>query len=487
MTKTRAEYTADAARADAAARNVANRWRGVDVAAWPTSATDEFDEATEAERRAREGIAALDMGAEARGKVAHATRLQAVEAQHAATVGRDYRMSTILRSGGRPLRSAALDAINDSRILNARQQEKLAALVRGGRDDLAAHIVATDEPAYRRAFARNLATGVNSGNEAEDLACNRVLEVRAANEGTNTAGGYMVPYDLDASVIVTAGGLGGFSGKVLSGIGDIPGCDTAILTEGNIWHGASSSSGTPYAYTAESVVFPDSSFTLAEVTLPIFAAKASIPVSYELFADWGSDGFEVEMARALSKGYASFLDTAFVASAGPTTTPWGLFPQMASVTTNPAHVTLGSAGSPKPADIENLVNAQTSDRFRHESVLVMHPSVLATIRESDSTAAVAIYRYSDELGDTLAGVPVLTANAAPSMTNSTTGTYSYAVLISLPGFMLASRLPSIAEVEYNLFDTASTGRPTGQRIVLSSIRSGFGLLDPNFARLLSNS
>ncbi len=131
-------------------------------------------------------------------------------------------------------------------MLTATQQERCERLLAGdGVDDqvqLARHIVATGTPTYRRSWARGLVRPDLASLYPEEVrALDRYhstmpVERRSATEGG--AFGDAVPFDLDAAIIGTSGGL---SAPIL----DV--CRLDVLTKGDAWHGVSSPLATGYS------------------------------------------------------------------------------------------------------------------------------------------------------------------------------------------------------------------------------------------------
>ncbi len=97
---------------------------------------------------------------------------------------------------------------------------------------------------------------------------------------------------------------------------------------------------------SESGTFTDSSLVVGQPTLPLYKAAAVVPVSIELLFDYSGEGFQTEMQKILAQEYLSFMGNNILNATG-SGQPYGVFAQMMSTTTNPAHLvatTLGDLG-----------------------------------------------------------------------------------------------------------------------------------------------
>jgi len=86
----------------------------------------------------------------------------------------------------------------------------------------------------------------------------------------------------------------------------------------------------------------------------------------------------------------------------------------------------------------------------------------------------------------LFGKPVLQSSYAPSFTG-TTGTASFVVCGDFSRYLIVHRAGLDLELVSQVFDMASTGRPTGQSGYLAFCRYGADVIDVNAFRLLSKS
>jgi HK97 family phage major capsid protein len=164
-----------------------------------------------------------------------------------------------------------------------------------------------------------------------------------------------------------------------------------------------------------------------------------------------------------------------------------VFTAVAAVTTNPAHVTVTTAGSLSATDIRAAYSA-LPERFRGKSTWLTSPTVDQHISQFGNALALSDYTVNLAADGThvAVGRPVVVSDYAPAY-SSTTGANNYAVVGDFStGFLIVQRAGMTVELVNHLFDT-STGRPTGQRGWFAYARHGFDVIVPNAFRLLSNS
>ena len=87
--------------------------------------------------------------------------------------------------------------------------------------------------------------------------------------------------------------------------------------------------------------------------------------------------------------------------------------------------------------------------------------------------------------DQLTGRPVISSDYAPAFTG-TTGAANYCVVGDFNNYVIAQRAGMTVELISHLFDQSSA-RPTGSRGLFAYARHGFGAVNTNGFRSLSNS
>lgn len=423
--------------------------------------------------------AKADLGAaEERARKVEAVRATATDAapghdapQHLRRTDRQVDLRTASR---RELRDAAMKVVEtEGRHLEPFQADHLDTLINSRNEnidggEIAKRLLLTETDAYRSGFQKAVtqSTPVFSPEEARAL-----MEFRAANEGTGSAGGYGIPVLIDPTIILTSGAA---DAPILS-------ISRMVTITTDAWKGVSSA-GVSWSYDAEASAVSDDSPTLAQPSIPVYAARGFIPYSIELGQDY--PGFADEMSHLLNQGYLDLVASQTAVGSG-SSSPKGIFTAMAG-TTNPAHVTVTTAGVIGATDIRSAWSS-LPERYRPRATWVMSPTVDGKVRALGNNLNLADFTVNLTADGTpvLTGRPVVVTDYAPAFTG-TTGAANYAVVGDFSNFLIVQRAGMTVELVNHLFDT-STGRPTGQRGWFAYARHGFDAVNTNAFRLLSNS
>jgi HK97 family phage major capsid protein len=381
----------------------------------------------------------------------------------------DYRTAS-----RREMRDAAMKVVEtEGRHLAPFQADHLDGLINTRNENLdgreiAKRLLITETDAYRSAFQKAVTQSTPAFSPEEARA---IEEFRAANEGTGSAGGFGIPVLIDPTIILTSGAA---DAPILS-------ISRMVTITTDAWKGVSSS-GVTWSYDAEASAVSDDSPTLAQPSIPVYAARGFIPYSIEVGQDY--PGFADEMSHLLNQGYLDLVASQTAVGSG-SSSPKGIFTAM-SGTTNPAHVVVTTAGVLGATDIRSAWSA-LPERYRPRATWVMSPTVDAKVRALGNNLSLADFTVNLTADGTpvLTGRPVVVTDYAPAFTG-TTGAANYAVVGDFSNFLIVQRAGMTVELVNHLFDT-STGRPTGQRGWFAYARHGFDSVNTNGFRLLSNS
>ena len=370
-----------------------------------------------------------------------------------------------LRATPGELRDAAMNLVERSgKHLSPVQLDHVDTLLRADNDNadsvkIARWVLMSQAPAYRSAFHKSVTQFRPAFTQEEVRA---ITEFRAMSEG-GTAG-LAVPALVDPSIIPSAGELAPI--VALANVVNITSNQYRPVT----------SDGTGWSFQAEGATVADTSPTLAQPVLDAASARAFIPFSQELQMDYPS--FADEFARLLGRGYADLLSSQSAVGVAPN----GVFTDMANATTNPAHVTVTTAGKIGAVDVRAAWSA-LPQRFRATSTWVMSEPVLGQVRNI-SGAASQVDLVSDRQGVSLMGRPVVTSDYCPAFTG-TSGSESFLVLGDLSGYTVAHRVGVTVELVQQLRNTS--GLPLGSRGWFAYARLAMGVTNPHALRLLANS
>ena len=268
------------------------------------------------------------------------------------------------------LRARAQDAIEAMVGVPHAGREMLATLVDQPHERSAAELVlAASDPNYRSAFEkvmRNPVQGHLMWTAAEQLAYQRTEASRAALAvGTGPAGGYLVPFTLDPTVILTnAGAANPF--RSISRI---------ATTTTNTWNGAASA-GVTAQWLAEGGVAADASPTFSQLTITPQKAAAWVFGSYEVIAD--SD-IGKQLPTILGDARNNLENAAFSTGAGTGGVPKGI------VTAATTTVTTAAVATYQVADVYSLQQALPARaRMGKTPAVVGNVSIINKTRQFDT-------------------------------------------------------------------------------------------------------
>lgn len=173
------------------------------------------------------------------------------------------------------------------------------------------------DPAYVRAFAalvKDPTRGHLLWSEQERAAYARAEEYRAMNL-TDANGGYMVPFHLDPSIMLTNDG----------NVNPLRLISRNVTIASDTWHGVTSAGATA-EWLAEATEAADGSPTLAQPSIPVHKLMCFVPYSYEVEGDAADilgelqrvlfDAADNKLAEAYMRGTGSGQPTGVITALG---------------------------------------------------------------------------------------------------------------------------------------------------------------------------
>jgi HK97 family phage major capsid protein len=324
---------------------------------------------------------------------------------------------------------------------------------------------ATGSPEYEQAFLKLLAEPERghllwTGAEAE--AYRRAEHVRAMSL-TDGSGGYLVPFQLDPSIILTSAG----SNNPIRQI-----CRTVVAT-GDVWNGVSSA-GVTAEWLAEATEAADASPTLAQPTVTIHKYDAFVPFSFEIGMD-GADFLE-ELRVVMLDGVDQLQATAFTTGSG-SGQPFGIVTALAG---SASEVNAAADDTFASGDVYSLQSALPA-RFSAAARWNAHVAVINLIARFETAAGARLF---PEITDGRLLNKPLHENSNMDSTVTTSGAVSNFILLygDFSNYVVADRIGSTLELIPNLF--GANRRPTGQRGAFLWGRVGADSVNDNAFRLL---
>jgi HK97 family phage major capsid protein len=314
----------------------------------------------------------------------------------------------------------------------------------------AQHILLTGSEAYRELFERYMYAPMD-------------VAQRAALSLTNANGGYLVPFTLDPTIILTNTG----SANPYRAVSNVK------RTATNTWNGVAST-GMNAAWLAEAGVVADASPTFTNIQITPQKASAWVFGSYEILED--SD-FETELPGLLADARDRLEEAAFATGTG-TGQPKGI---VTAATT--LYTTADTTGHTIAiADVYGI-QAALPARFRRNASWVASISAINRFRQLDTAGGSS---YWTNLGqgqpERLLGGGIYESTTIAAYTGAGAGQ-----LVSVYGdfnqFAIVDRIGMSVLYEPMVKDP-TTGRPTGQGGWFAFWRVGSDALVPGAFRVL---
>lgn len=309
---------------------------------------------------------------------------------------------------------------------------------------IARHVLVTSSPAYLRAWSKMATNRAHQLSREESDSLDAAESYRAMSL-TDSSGGFLVPFQLDPTVIITSAGSRN----------DIRQAARQVVATGDTWHGVSSAA-VQWSWDAEASEVSDDSTPFAQPTIPVYKAAGFVPISIEALAD--EQNVAQEVGRLLAQGREDLEAVALINGSG-TGMPTGIVTALAAASSS-------------------IVNSKTTDTFALADVYALHGSLPARYRNNaewlSNNLIYNLIRQFDVYGGAglwttlgngtppnLMGYPNLEAEAIDGAI--TTGEENYSLIFGdFQNYVIADRLGMTVEFIPHLFHTANN-RPSGQR------------------------
>lgn len=387
-----------------------------------------------------------------------------------------------VRAGGHGLFSEArriVDAEHRSGRLPDYAAERVDHLIRGTipeeADTAARWVMATGRDSYRTAFAKMLADpdrGHLLWNTDESLAFRAVAalqaemrrsESRAMGVGTGGGGGFLVPFQLDPSILLTSDG----STNPLRRLARVE------QVASDAWHGVTSA-GAVAEWKSEHSEVSDASPALGQPGVPVHFGEAFVPYSFEVGMD--AVGFLDQLGAILLDAADQLQAQAFMTGTGAGQ-PTGLLTGLPAGS-RVAGATADALSIGDPVTLQNAL----PPRFQPRARFVANLSTINTIG-SFETGNGALRYPEVGTGRLLNRALNEASHMATAGDAASAGNDSVLVYGDFTQFLIADRIGTTLELVPHLF--GANHRPTGQRGALMWFRTGSDVLVDNAFRVLT--
>lgn len=322
--------------------------------------------------------------------------------------------------------------------------------------------LATSSDAYVRGFGKLMGAQGDKSilDDDEQKAIVRAMSL------TDSAGGYLVPFQLDPTVINTAAGSHNQVRQI----------SRQVIATGDVWNGVSSA-GVTGSWDAEAAEVSDDSPTLAQPTVPIHKLAIFVPISIEALQDAQNVAAEVGEMIAFEKDRLE--SVAFVTGTG-SGQPTGIITALTGGSSVVASATTDTFAA---ADVYSVDSALPA-RHRVRSSWLAHRAIYNRIRQFDTSGGSQMWeRIGADVPAQLLGKGAFEAEA---MDSSITALSDNLVLLfgDFQRYVIADRVGTTVEFIPHLFHTGAN-RPSGQRGWYAYARVGADSVDDGAFRLLN--
>lgn len=324
--------------------------------------------------------------------------------------------------------------------------------------------LATSSPAYLRAWSKVASGRGHMVTPEEQGALERAMSL------TDSAGGYLVPFQLDPTVIITSNGSRNQIRQVAR----------QVVATGDVWNGVSSGA-VSWSWDAEGAEVSDDTTTFAQPTVPVYKAAGFVPISIEALQDEAN--VTTEVARLLAFGKDSLEAAAFATGDGsgkPTGIVTALAAASPAVTVAPT-----TAETFASADVYKVDSALPA-RYRADAAWLANRAIYNAIRQFDSSGGTNLWeRIGADVPAQLLGRPALEAEDMDGTINAAATSDNHVLIYGdFMNYVIADRVGMSVEFIPHLLHT-STNRPSGQRGWYAYYRVGAASVNDGAFRMLS--
>ncbi|MEU4133651.1 phage major capsid protein [Streptomyces wuyuanensis] len=343
---------------------------------------------------------------------------------------------------GREMRARALSAITKMGGASDRVRSAATDIIEkwdDGEGRIARHCLATSSPEYLRAWSKVAAGKGHMITPDEQRALERAMSL------TDSAGGYLVPFQLDPTVIISANGSRNQIRQVAR----------QVVATGDVWNGVSSGA-VSWSWDAEGTQVSDDATTFAQPTVPVHKAAGFVPISIEALEDEAN--VTQEVARLLAFGRDTLEAAAFTTGSG-SGQPTGIVTALAGGSSEVAPTTAETFAA---ADIYKLDNALPA-RYRANASWLANRAIYNLVRQFDTGGGAQMWeRIGADVPPELLGRPALEAEDMDGTFDAAATANNYlAVYGDFQHYVIADRVGMTVEFIPHL--VGANQRPTGQR------------------------
>ena len=330
---------------------------------------------------------------------------------------------------------------------------------------IARHTLITSNPAYLRAWSKMARSEQYALTDDEQRALSEAEHFRAMSL-TDSAGGFLVPLQLDPAVVVTSSGS----------YSEIRSVAREVVATGDVWNGVSAAA-IQWSWDAEAAEVSDDSPTFAQPSIPIHKAQGFVPTSVEALQDMAN--VTEEIGRLFAEGQQDLEAVAFITGSG-SGQPTGI---VTALTGTASVVNAATDDTFALADVYALQGALPA-KWRRNASWLANNLIYSKIRQFDTSGGGGFWaNLNDGRPPQLLGRSAIEAEAMDGTITTSGAVHNYAAIFGdFSNFVVATRLGMTVELIPHLF--GANRRPTGQRGWIAWYRVGSDSINDSAFRVL---
>ncbi|MEU5284127.1 phage major capsid protein [Streptomyces sp. NPDC020755] len=307
------------------------------------------------------------------------------------------------------------------------------------RGTIAKQCLATSSPEYMRAWSKLAAGKAHMVSPEEQRALERAMSL------TDNQGGYLVPFQLDPTVIITADGSRN----------QIRQAARQVVATGDVWHGVSAGA-VQWRWADEGTEAGDNAPEFGQPTVPVHKADGFVPISIEAMSD--AENSTTEVGRLLAFGKDTLEAAAFTVGTG-VKQPTGIITALEGTASEMAPVTPETFDS---ADIYAM-DGSLPARHRAGASWMANRNIYNLVRQFDTGGGAELWeRIGADMPPQLMGRPALEAEDMASGFNPAVAADNHVLAYGdFSNYVIADRIGMSIEFLPHL--VGANRRPTGQR------------------------
>ena len=347
------------------------------------------------------------------------------------------------------LRSRALSAIEKMEGASDERREAATRLLNKWDDkdgSISRLVLATSSPEYLSFWSKSIRYGNVAAFTPEEVAA-----AERAMSLTDAEGGFLIPFQLDPTVIITDDGS----------LNEIRNVARQVVATGDVWNGVSSAA-VSFSWDAEAAQSSDDATTFAQPSIAIHKGVGFVPISIEALQDEANVTSAIADLLAFGKNVQ---DAAAFATGSGTGEPFGIVTALAGGASVVASAT---------ADVYAIADLYATQgglpaRYRPNASWLANNAIYNLTRQFAEPSGF----WTDVGADRPATLVGKRAYESEDMDGTLTALATNNVLIfgDFSNYVIADRVGMTVETIPHLFATADN-RPTGQRGFFAYYRLG---------------